>query len=353
MTDPVFFEPSRRFTASEIATLTGADLRTGQYGSTEIEALASIDTGGRGALVFAEGKRNAAKLASIDAAAVLCTEDLVDAVPAGVAVLVSRRPHADFATIGRLLFPAAASPAAMTGETGISPLAHIHASAVIEPGAIIEPGAVIGANVEIGSGTIIAPNAVIGQSCRIGRDGYVGAGVTVVHALIGNRVILHAGARIGQDGFGYVPGRKGAEKVPQVGRVILQDDVEIGANTTIDRGALADTVIGEGCKIDNLVQIGHNVKMGRSCLIAGHCGLSGSVTLGDGVMLGGRVGMADHLTVGDGAQIAGGSGVMSNVPAGARWGGFPAQPLKDSMREVAVLRAYVRSKIDKKEKPNG
>ena len=353
MTDPVFFHPSRRFSADEVATLTGAELRTVQLGSTEITTLASIETGGAGALVFAEGKRNAAKLATLQASVVLCSDELAPSVPDGIAVLVSRRPHADFATIGRLLFPTAATPDALTGETGVSPLAHVHASAHIESGAVIEPGAVIGADVEIGSGTIIAPNVVIGPSTRIGRDCYVGAGATVVHALIGNRVVLHTGVRVGQDGFGYVPGRKGPEKVPQIGRVIIQDDVEIGANTTVDRGALGDTVIGEGCKIDNLVQIAHNVKMGRACIIAGHCGLSGSVTLGDGVMLGGRAGLADHLTVGDGAQIAAGSGVMNDIPAGARWGGFPAQPLKDAMREFAILRAFVRSKTEKKEKSNG
>jgi len=188
----------------------------------------------------------------------------------------------------------------------------------------------------------VAPNAVIGRHCRIGRDSYVGPGASLQYALVGNRVIIHGGARIGQDGFGFVPGAKGPERVPQIGRVVIQDDVEIGSNTTVDRGAMADTVIGEGTKIDNLVQIAHNVRIGRGCIIAGHCGLSGSVTLGDFVMLGGRVGIADHITVGDRAQVAASSGLMYDIPAGERWAGMPAQPMRDFFRELSAIRAFTK-----------
>jgi UDP-3-O-[3-hydroxymyristoyl] glucosamine N-acyltransferase len=155
-------------------------------------------------------------------------------------------------------------------------------------------------------------------------------------------VIVHGGVRIGQDGFGYLPGPKGHQKVPQVGRVIIQNDVEIGANTTIDRGAMRDTVIGEGSKIDNLVQIGHNVTLGRHCIIVSQTGISGSTVLGDYVVMGGQVGVGDHLTVGDGAQIGARGGVMSNVPAGARWAGMPAEPGRDWLRGIATLRQLTR-----------
>ncbi|TKB48823.1 MAG: UDP-3-O-(3-hydroxymyristoyl)glucosamine N-acyltransferase, partial [Mesorhizobium sp.] len=259
-------------------------------------------------------------------------------------VLVHPRPQQAFAMVGRLLFPAAATPGPMTGETGISPHAHIDATAHVEAGAIIEAGAVIGPRAAVGSGTVIAPHAVIGPSSQIGRDGYVGPGASVQYALIGNRVIIHGGARIGQDGFGFVAGAKGPERVPQIGRVIIQDDVEIGSNTTVDRGAMSDTIIGQGTKIDNLVQIAHNVRIGRNCIIAGLSGISGSVTVGDNVTMGGGVGLADHLTIGSGAKLAARSGFMSNVPAGEIWGGYPAQPMAEAMREIAALRRLARTR---------
>lgn len=350
MTDPVFFEPSRRFTAGEIAVLTGAELRTPERAKNEVRRLAPSDEGGEGSLIFVSGKRHAT---TVEASVVLCTSEVAHLAPVGAAVLISKHPQVDFAAIGRLMFPAAARPVALTGETGVSAAAYVHPDALIEPGAIIEPGAVIGPRAAIGSGTVIAPNVVIGISCQVGRDCYIGPGATLQNALLGNRVIVHAGVRIGQDGFGYVPGVAGLEKVPQIGRVVMQDDVEIGANTTIDRGAMSDTVIGEGTKIDNLVQIAHNVRIGRSCIVAGQCGLSGSVTLGDGVMMGGNVGVADHLMIGDRAQIAAGSGLMHDVPAGERWGGFPAQPMKDTMREYAFLRSMVRDMRGKKRSGDG
>jgi UDP-3-O-[3-hydroxymyristoyl] glucosamine N-acyltransferase len=278
----------------------------------------------------------------------ICSEQLAAFAPDHVATIVVKRPQNAFARVGRALFPESVAPTSFCGTVGISAQSKIASTALLEQGVTIEHGALIGEHVEIGEGTLIGANAVIGSGCKIGRNCVVGPNTSILHAFIGNRVIIHGGVRIGQDGFGYVPGEKGLEKMPHLGRVIIQDDVEIGANTAIDRGALDDTVIGEGTKIDNLVQIAHNVRIGRHCIITGHCGLSGSVTLGDRVMLGGRTGIADHIKVGDGAQIAAASGVMNDIPAGERWGGVPAQPLKDLFREVAIIRNLVREKREKR-----
>jgi UDP-3-O-[3-hydroxymyristoyl] glucosamine N-acyltransferase len=221
----------------------------------------------------------------------------------------------------------------------VSSGAYIDPAARLEPGVTIESGAVIGAEAEIGTGTVIAAGAAVGPGCRIGRNSHIGHGVSIQHALIGSNVIIHPGTRIGQDGFGYAPGPRGLLKIPQIGRVIIQDHVEIGANTTIDRGALDDTVIGEGTKIDNLVQIGHNVRIGRHCVLVAQVGVAGSATIGDGVMIGGAAGVNGHVTIGDGAQLAALSGVATDVPAGARWGGQPARPMRGFLRDAAEANA--------------
>ncbi|MBX3598450.1 MAG: UDP-3-O-(3-hydroxymyristoyl)glucosamine N-acyltransferase [Rhizobiaceae bacterium] len=339
-----FFVPSRHFTVGDVARLVGASLQDQSQETVEIAGLAKAEVGGAGKLVFIEGRRHASLLDGIVAAAVICSPELAGAVPAGIATLVHKRPQWAFARLGREMFPDAAIPGALTSEAGISHAASIDPDAKLELGVVVEAGAVIGPDVEIGAGTVIGPNASIGKNCKIGRNGYVGPGASVQYALIGDRVTIHGGARIGQDGFGFVFGEKGPERMPQLGRVVLQDDVEIGANSTVDRGALDDTIIGEATKIDNLVQIAHNVRIGRGCVIAGHCGLSGSVTLGDYVMLGGRVGIADHVTIGSRVQIAAASGVMDNIPDDARWAGAPAVPVRDFFRQVSTIRKLAARK---------
>ncbi len=347
MADPVFYTLSCALNVADIAQFTGSELLTKQYADRKIEHLASLDNATPDSLVFLEGKKNEAALSSLKAAAVLCGEAQASLIPEGVAILVSKSPQRDFAAVGRKLYAQAVHPHSLLGVPGISENATIHPSAEIESDVTIEPGAVVGAGVSIGSGTTICANSVIGAGCKIGRDCIIAPNVSLTYALIGNRVYLHPGVRIGQDGFGYVPGPAGLEKVPQLGRVIIQDGVEIGANTTIDRGSLSDTVIGEGTKIDNLVHVAHNVKIGRHCIVAGHCGISGSVTIGDMTMLGGRVGLADHITIGSRVQIAAASGVMNDIPDGERWGGLPARPLKQWFRDIATLRSIGQSKKEK------
>ena len=226
----------------------------------------------------------------------------------------------------------------------------IDPSAHLEDGVIVDPLAVIGPRVEIGAGTVIGAGAVIGADVKIGRDCNVGARTAIQFALIGNNVLIHPGCSIGQDGYGFIFfGPEGHLKVPQTGRVLIQNDVEIGAGTTIDRGSLRDTVIGEGTKIDNQVQIGHNVTIGRHCLLAAQIGLAGSLTIGDNVALGAKVGINNHLKIGDGAQVTAMSGVKDDIPPNGRWGGFFAKPTKQWFREIiAVERLVQRGTADPK-----
>jgi UDP-3-O-[3-hydroxymyristoyl] glucosamine N-acyltransferase len=206
----------------------------------------------------------------------------------------------------------------------------------------LAPGATIGPGARIGARTRIGPNTAIGRGVTIGRDCEIGANVTISHALIGDRVTVLSGAQIGNPGFGFATSPSGHVKIPQLGRVIVQDGVEIGACATIDRGALGDTVIGEGTKIDNLTQIGHNTIVGRHCVIVAQVGISGSCELGDFVVIGGQAGLADHVRIGDGARLAGRTGVTSSLEGGIDYGGTPAKPVKQWAREIAAVSALAK-----------
>ncbi|MCX5493429.1 UDP-3-O-(3-hydroxymyristoyl)glucosamine N-acyltransferase [Kaistia dalseonensis] len=344
MSDPVFFPPAGPMSLAEIVTLTGARIVNGVAPERVIVNVAPLDQARASDLTFIDAPRYLPLLAETRAAACFCAPKHSASVPPGVAALETPTPYDAYVAVARRLFAVALRPA-LVGQGGISPAAHIDASARIEPGVTVELGAVIGANVEIGRGTVIGPGAVIGPGCRIGRDCHVAAGATLTNALLGNRVILHPGVRIGQDGFGYVMSGKGHSKVPQVGRVVIQDDVEIGANSTVDRGANRDTVIGEGTKIDNQVQIGHNVVIGRHCVIVSQVGISGSAVLGDFVVLGGKVGVNGHVTIGHGAQVAATASVKDDLAPGGRYGGAPARPIKEWYREEVALRRLAQRDI--------
>lgn len=338
MSDPSFFDRPTPLSLAEIVALTGARPPEGADLDRPISGVASLDRARAGDISFLDSVRYIGALAATGAGACFCTERNVALVPARTVGLATPEPYRAFAQVGAKLFPAAVRLLPITGEPGIAPSAHVHPDAVLEPEVTVESGAVIGPRAEIGRGSLIGPGSVIGPSVHIGRDVRIGANATVTNALLGNRVILHPGVRLGQDGFGYVPGSAGHTKIMQVGRLIVQDDVEIGANTTIDRGSHRDTIIGEGTKIDNLVQIGHNVVVGRHCLIAAHVGISGSVTIGDFVMFGGQVGVRDHVTIGHGARIAAMAGVHTDVPAGETWCGIPAQPMQEWLRGQRSMR---------------
>jgi UDP-3-O-[3-hydroxymyristoyl] glucosamine N-acyltransferase len=333
-----FFKPPAGLTIGEIAALTGAD--TGAAPLDRVIAdIASLDRARPSDLTFLDGRKHLDALAATRAGACLMAAEFADRAPKGVAVLRVKQPYRAFVAVARKLHPDALRPASLFGAAvGAAPGASVHPSAEIELGVTIDPGAVIGPQAAIGADTVIGANAVIGPGVQIGRGCSIGPNTSVVHALIGDGVVIQAGCQIGHDGFRYHLGPQGHVKVPQLGRVIIQDNVEIGAGTTIDRGGGGDTVIGEGSKIDNLIQIGHNCSIGRHCIIVSQCGLSGSVTLEDFVVLGGQVGVADHITIGEGAVVAAKSGVISNVPAGEKWMGYPAMPGTEYLRVMAKLK---------------
>jgi UDP-3-O-[3-hydroxymyristoyl] glucosamine N-acyltransferase len=244
----------------------------------------------------------------------------------------------------QLFYADARHPKAAAGSPSRLDAGLVDPTAEIGVDVTIEPGAVVGSEARIGRGTTIAAGAVVGYRVHIGCDGYIGPGGSVTHALIGDRVILHAGVRIGQDGFGFAMGPEGHIKIPQIGRVIIGDDVEIGANSTVDRGSLSDTIVGSGTKIDNLVQIGHNVVIGKHCVIVAQSGIAGSAQLGDFVVMGAHSGVVGHVKVGSGAQIAGMAHVKDDVPPGERMGGTPAKPFREWARETAMLKRLSRGR---------
>jgi UDP-3-O-[3-hydroxymyristoyl] glucosamine N-acyltransferase len=295
-----------------------------------------LDMAGPEHVALAASKDYLPTLETTGAGVVIVSESLRPHVPSTTIPIVSDRPHQLFAALLGKLYPAdtRASVKALVDGTPRAPL--------IEDGARIGENVILGPGVEIGSGTYIGPNSVIGPGVAIGRDCTIGSNCTVECAYLGSNVVLQAGARIGGEGFGWLDLGAGNIKIPQLGRVILQDGVEVGANTTIDRGALGDTVVGEGTKIDNLVQIGHNCRIGRYCLIAGTAGLAGSTVLGDSVLVGAGAGTAGHITIGSGSVIHARAGVTKNWPPGSKIIGAPAQDIRGFWREVAALRRLGR-----------
>jgi UDP-3-O-[3-hydroxymyristoyl] glucosamine N-acyltransferase len=343
MAQPTFFETPPPSTLSDIAALAGADLVDPARAGQEVKGLASLDEAGPLHLTFFDNLKYADQLAATKAGACLVSARFAANVPKHVAILRAAQPFRAFVRVARHMHGDALRPRSWFGCDGIAPSALVDPSARLEDGVVVEPLVVIGPNVEIGAGTIVGAGAVIGPGVRIGRDCNVGARSAIQCALIGNNVLIHPGCSIGQDGYGFLFfGPEGHVKVPQTGRVLIQNDVEIGAGTTIDRGSLRDTVIGEGTKIDNQVQIGHNVTIGRHCLLAAQIGLAGSLTIGDNVALGAKVGINNHLKIGDGAQVTAMSAVKDDIPAGGRWGGHFAKPTKQWFREILAVERLVQ-----------
>ena len=327
MPDLRFFQDLGPVSLQVLADLTGAVLSDPSRAGQPMRSAAPLNRAGGDSVSFLSDRRYVADLASTASGACFLTAADAGLAPEGCVALITPTPQAAFAVAAGSLY---------------QPLRHgagasIHPTATFEAGVDLAPGVVVGPGASIGAGTVIGANASIGPGVAIGRNCQIGANVSIGFALIGDGVRILAGARIGEAGFGVAGSATGAIDVPQLGRVIIQDGVTLGAGTCVDRGAFEDTTIGENTKIDNMVQIAHNVVIGRNCVIAAQTGLSGSVTVGDGVAFGGQAGIADHITIGSRARIAGSAGVMKNVPDGETWGGFPARPIRRWLRETAVL----------------
>ena len=300
--------------------------------SIRVVRVAALDRATAEELSFFSNPRYANEFASSRAGVVLVSPELADHEGGPPTRIVVEKPPEAMLLVLPALYPE--PPRA----TGIAP------TAVIGKGVKLGKDVAIGAHSVIGENAVLADRVVIGSLCDVGRnvtigeDSHLVSGVTLYPGtVLGARVRLHAGVRAGSDGFGYVPTKDGVQKIPHVGRCIIEDDVEVGANSTIDRGSVADTVIGAGTKLDNLVMIAHNVQLGRMCLIAAQSGIAGSTRLGDGCMIGGQVGITGHLELGNNVKLGAGSGVMDNIPDGEMWSGAPARPQRDWLRATSAF----------------
>ena len=317
-------------TAADVARLSGGEL----LGDADapITSVAPLDRAAADQLSFYASARYAAMYARSHAGVVLVSRELQHAPSNARARVVVEKPHeAMLALLPHLYRPAPRTP-------GVHPTAVIGRGATLGDDVTIGPFAVIGEGAAIGDRAWVDSHGVVGAGARVGDDSRLHPGVTLyAETMVGRRVIVHAGVRLGSDGFGYVFGDGAHNRIPHVGRCIVEDDVEIGANTTIDRGSIDDTVIGAGTKIDNLVHVGHNVRIGKLCLLMAQVGIAGSATIEDGGILAGQAGVGGHVVIGRGARIGGQAGVFGSVPAGETWSGYPARPHRESMRAYAAM----------------
>lgn len=334
MVDTNFYINKGPFDLNKIAQICGAKFVRGK--DNIINNIAPMGIAGEGEICFFYDKKAKEQASDIKASACVTTEELLEFVPQNVAALVTDNPKKASLLLNLAFYDE------KKDDAGISNSAKIAPSAILGQRCFIGENVVIGKNVKIGDGCQIGHNVVIGDGCQIGKNCRIDANTTVFYCLMGDDCFIYSGVRIGHDGFGFMFSNGRHQKIPQLGRVIIGNDVEIGANTCVDRGALDDTVIGDGCRIDNLVQVAHNDKLGRGCVLVAMTGIAGSCTFGDYVVCGGQTGFADHINIGSGAQIGAQSGIMRDVEAGTIVMGTPAVPIKDFMRQVSFIQKSVK-----------
>jgi UDP-3-O-[3-hydroxymyristoyl] glucosamine N-acyltransferase len=339
MADPRFFEARGPFALEALAAIAAAELHGD--GRHAIEGVAPLDAAGPHELSFLDNPRYRHQATATRAGACLVRAEDAPLLPKGTARLITGEPYRAYARIAAAFHPDEALPSAADGPPEVAPGAHVDPTARIGAGCVVEAAAVVAAGAELGAGCRIAAGAVIGRGVVLGEACRIGPGASITHAILWARVIVHAGARIGQDGFGFAMGREHL-KVPQLGRVIIGDEVEIGANTTIDRGSGPDTEIGRGSKIDNLVQIAHNVRLGEGCIVVAQSGISGSTRIGEGSVVAAQVGITGHLNIGPRTQLAARTAVIGDLAGDAAYGGAPALPIKEWRRQMVAIRRLGR-----------
>jgi UDP-3-O-[3-hydroxymyristoyl] glucosamine N-acyltransferase len=337
MADPRFFTNVGPFTLGELADRLGGTLADGAPRDFTVTDLSTLEDA-KGSEIAMFGDRRYRDAVRLTKAGVILTspEFAASLADSAAHLILVAKPRNALAEIAWLFYPKTQEALGLDDEGRAAALAN---------GALIADTAKIGTNAVIGARTVIGAGAVIGQGVIIGEDCVIGPNSTVGFAILGNRVQIYAGAVIGAQGFGFVPVATGLRRVPQLGRVLLGDDVEVGANSAVDRGTIGDSIIGPGCALDNLVQIGHNIRMGRSSIVCGQAGISGSVEIGNGVIIGGAGRVADHVKIGDGAQLGGGGGAIQDVEPGAILAGLPAIPIRDWHRQtVGLAKMFSRPK---------